>query len=70
MTTTCKYCDRCHRATVCWPRTPTAVGPLDLCGSCYWEYFHLVEGLATFYRPLQSDRRGLAPGDQERNVPK
>jgi len=56
MTDTCKICDHCRAQVACWPRTLTVVGPMDLCGPCYWHYLHLIEGLASYCQALPIEK--------------
>jgi hypothetical protein len=44
-----KRCDICHQAVVCWPGIFTVLGPMDLCGNCYWRYRRLVESMAQYF---------------------
>ncbi len=44
-------CQRCRRSSVYWPRTLTVIGPIDLCGDCYWEYVDSLASLEAFFRP-------------------
>jgi hypothetical protein len=61
-----RRCDICRRAVVCWPRTLTVLGPMDLCGSCYWRYVRLVESIANYFNqngrlPKESELPGERP---------
>jgi hypothetical protein len=56
MTDNSKLCDHCHSQPASWPRTLTVVGPMDLCGPCYWHYLHLIEGLATYCHALPIEK--------------
>ena len=44
-------CQRCGRSAICWPRTLTVVGPMDLCGNCYWEYLRAIQPLEAYFSP-------------------
>lgn len=42
-------CQRCRSASVYWPRTLTVLGPMDLCGDCYWKYLRAIEPLEAYF---------------------
>jgi hypothetical protein len=57
MNNPCKRCDICRQSVVCWPGIFTVLGPMDLCGNCYWRYRRLMEATAQYfneYRHLPS----------------
>ena len=44
-----KRCDVCRQSVVCWPQIFTVIGPLDLCGNCYWKYRGLIQEIADYF---------------------
>jgi hypothetical protein len=56
-----KRCDLCRQTSVSWPETFTVIGPLDLCGNCYWEYRELIQDIADYF-----NRWGWAPMSEEK----
>ena len=61
----CKRCDLCRQSVVSWPGVFTVIGPLDLCGVCYWRYRAIVESLAEFFNQFGRVPAGIPRKETE-----